>query len=140
MRLLLSLSLLLIIGCGPTVDLSSPTAQRLQSLAVVYLDYAGAKGSGPVDEQQLFRHIVNVSPALLPITELNADTASRYFVSERDGKPFVVRYGLSVHGQQNLALLPIAHEQQGQDGELLAMFANGEIRLVGAESLPPQSE
>jgi hypothetical protein len=136
MRSLLLLILLPMVGCGSTADLSSVTAQRLQSLAVVYLDYAGTKGNGPVDEQQLFLHIANVSPTLLPVMELTADTASSYFVSERDGKPFIVRYGMSVLGQQDMARLPVAHEQHGQDGKLLTVFANGEIRLVEAGSLP----
>jgi hypothetical protein len=128
----------LLAGCAPTVDLSTPTAQRLQSLAVIYLDYAGVTGNGPVDEQQLFRHIANIPSELLPVNELRADTASRYFVSERDEKPFVIRYGQSLLGQQDLALLPIAHERQGQSGKMLAVFANGEIRLVEAGSLPAQ--
>jgi hypothetical protein len=125
--LLGSLGALALSGCGAN-ELESPTAVRLKGLAVVFLDYAVSKGTGPADEATLKKHMNNLPDFVLEMNGVDPKSAN-LFVSDRDGEPFVFIWGSSISvGNPNTPVL--AHEKSGKDGQRLVAFADGELALV----------
>src|SRR5688572_17911542 len=91
-------------GCGSN-DLESPTAKRLRGLAIVFMDYAVARGSGPKDEETLHKHMGAVHETVLSENHLDPKDA-QLFISERDQEPFVFRWGTGISfGTPNPAIL-----------------------------------
>jgi hypothetical protein len=122
--------LVTVASCGQQADLSSPTARQMRDLAAVYLDFAAARGQGPANEQQLRQHLRNVPAFLVEASGINSQPASRTFVSERDGEPLVIRYGVGI-SQKTAAEAPvIACEKKGKDGTRYIAFANGHVACV----------
>ena len=117
-------------GCGNSDDLSSPAANRLRTLATVYLDYAVAKGTGPANEQQLHKHVQSVPGFLLEAGGVNPKAGSAAFVSERDGEQFVVRYGVGISQAEGDEAPIIAYEKTGKDGTRFVAFANGKVDCI----------
>jgi hypothetical protein len=120
--------LLLAAGCNDSAELSSPTAKRLRVLATAYLDYAVAKGTGPENQKQLQGHLRNVPGFLLEAGGVSPETGQAAFVSQRDGEPFVIQYGIGVACGSEAP--PIACERTGKDGTRLVAFANGQVACV----------
>jgi len=127
----LLLPIVVLIGCGSD-ELSSPTAQQLRGLAAVYLDFAAAKGRGPENEQQLLRHVANVPAFVLGASKLTTHATESQLNSERDGEPFLIRYGVGVSQKHGRAAPIIACERKGKDGTRFVAFANGEIACIEA--------
>jgi hypothetical protein len=115
-------------GCGQTAELSSPTAQRLRALVYAYLDYAVAKGAGPANEEQLQAHLKNVPGFVLEAGGLSLEQGQTAFVSERDGQPFLIRYGLGVSCGSEAEV--IACEHSGKGGKRLVAYTNGKVDCV----------
>jgi hypothetical protein len=119
--------LALLTGCGAD-ELNSPTAQRLRGLAVICLDYAAARGSGPKDQETLVKHMGAVHESVLTLNNIDPKDP-RLFISDRDQEPFVFRWGQGIsYGTPNPPLL--AHEKTGKNGQRLVVYADGELGLV----------
>lgn len=52
------------------------------------------------------------------------------FISERDGEPFVIRYGVGISQAKGDAKPIIACEKKGKDGTRYVAFANGDVDCV----------
>ena len=67
------------------------------------------------------------------LTRIGIDPASidQIFVSERDGKPFTIRY--SVVGNMMGSREPVVFEAEGVDGQRMVGFLDMTVREVGSE-------
>ncbi len=122
-------------GCNRAAD--TATLARLRGVTNLYLDYAVAKGQGPATEKDLERELKTALPFALEQAGICPDAKVRDLISERDGQPFMIRYGLPL-GQVTLSQEIIACEKTGLDGVRYCAFANGEVRGVesAAAELP----
>lgn len=122
-------------GCGSN-DLESSTAVRLRALATLYLDYAVPKnGKGPANEREFKKHLRGLPAFVLEMNGLDANTLDTAFVSERDGEPLVIHYGLSITQISGTSAPPLAHEKTGKNGKRLVAFANTKVELVDESRL-----
>ena len=99
----------------------------MRGLTAVYLDFAVAKGKGPANEQQLRKHIRNVPAFLIEASGIDPRSSAAAFVSERDGEPLVIRYGVGISQQKGSIAPVIACEKKGKDGTRFVAFANGHV-------------
>jgi hypothetical protein len=128
--LLLALALAAAPGCGSN-ELESTTAKRLRGLARVYLDYAVPKnGKGPDSEAVLREHLRRLPDFVLQTNGVDPAGRESLFVSERDGAPFVVRYGASVGTISGNSTVVVAHEKAGKDGKRLVVFVSAKVELA----------
>ena len=119
-------------GCNESDPLTAVTVSRLKDIATVYLDYAAAKGAGPLSVNQLHQHMQNTAGFKLSTRpHENGDTA--IFKSARDGQPFVIRYGVNVCQDPGSTAPPIAFEREGRDGTRYVALANGEVTSIAEE-------
>jgi hypothetical protein len=117
-------------GCGSN-ELESPTAARLRGLGTLYLDYAvGKNGKGPAGEQEFKKHLRSVPGFVLEMNGVDPNALDAVFVSERDGEPFVILYGVSISGISGTSAPLIAHEKTGKNGKRLVVFANAKVEHV----------
>jgi hypothetical protein len=117
-------------GCGSD-GLDSPTAARLKGLANFYLDCAAAQnGRGPANEQALKKHLRIQPDFVLTANGINPSAIDSLFVSERDGEPFVVVYGVQISRISGTSAPLVAHEKTGKNGKRLAVCANGKVESV----------
>lgn len=124
------LAVLAAAGCGRD-ETTSPTALKLRGVARLYLDYTVAKGgTGPADEGVFKKHLKAAPRFLLEENGLNPDELDKAFVSDRDGEPFVVRYGQRIGSVGGTSTQVIAHEKTGKGGRRLVSFVSGKVELA----------
>jgi prepilin-type processing-associated H-X9-DG protein len=128
-RAITCMALLSAVGCGHSGKLPTPVESQLRALSAVYLDFAAATGKGPANEKQLLAHIRNVPQFLLADAGITAGASRTALVSQRDGQPLVIRYGIGICQQKKSAPM-IACEKNGQDGKRYAAFADGHVDCV----------
>jgi hypothetical protein len=126
---LVVLALIAAPGCGSN-ELESPTAAKLKALSGFYLDYAVAKkGQGPANEADLKKHIRSMPDQLMP-SGVDRNAIDTLFVSERDGEPFVVLYGVTITGVSGTSGAVVAHEKTGKGGKRLVVLSNTKVEHV----------
>ena len=114
--------ILLFAGCGdglPTLrDLNDTNIRRLHSCYKIYMN--GNSLTGPESKEELLEYLNTdlTAKVLLKRMDLNPDEISNVFVSERDGQPFKIRWGLK--GIQDHA---IVFESEGIDGKRMVAFS-----------------
>ena len=123
--LLAGLSAMVLGGCGygPPAD-PAIQASNLKPLAVLYGQYAGQnRGQNPPNEQA-FKAFVKSRVA----SQAEADAL---FISSRDKKPYVIRYGgaSSVPGP-GVPIPVVAYEQEGVSGKRYLATALGGVEEV----------
>ena len=123
-------------GCGGPSDpqdaLAKANETNLQRLSNLYLAYQTANNwIGPADEAKFKGFLKTLTPEKL--TRIGIDPASidQIFVSERDGKPFTIRY--SVVGNMMGSREPVVFEAEGVDGQRMVGFLDMTVRGVGSE-------
>ena len=121
-------------GCGredPTNRVAAMNDSNIKRLANLYMAHQMRRGSkGPANEAAFKEFIKNgMAPHRLEMMQVNPNNADALFISERDGQPFVVRYGLS---GGTMTALPVVFEQQGEGGKRLVAFTNGSVEEVDA--------
>jgi hypothetical protein len=86
---------------------------------------------GPKSEEQLREFIETQDASRLKRGGIDATKLDELFVSERDGEPFVVRYGVNtvIRGPS----LPVVFESTGVDGTRQVGFCNGLMKEVDEE-------
>jgi hypothetical protein len=114
-------------GCGG----GSPTAghnevSRLRAITALYFRAASSLGRNPASEAEFKQAIADTKPDL---GVLGVGSIDELFVSERDGKPIVVRYGPE-SGRAGRGV--VAYEQEGVDGVRLVGSTNGQIQEADA--------
>jgi hypothetical protein len=84
-------------------------------------------GQGPKDEADLTKFIKEFDPAKLKMMGIDPGDVGKLLVSERDGKPFRVRYGV---GGGRGSVSPVVFEQDGKDGKKQVGFTGGKVEDV----------
>lgn len=119
-------------GCGASQRQSQPREEsRLKPLAVFYGQFTGQhRGMAPASEAEFKEFLRTIPPEQLASFQVkDIDTL---FVSERDGKPYVILYGnVSANRPAGPAGAPvIAYEQQGVGGKRFVASSIGAVEEV----------
>lgn len=117
-------------GCdkGP----AGPDVESLKAVAELYAQYAAThKGVPPANEAELKAFVTALEAEAMQPTEPGqkprpSPKLDRYFTSTRDGKPFVVKYGVPVEYSADSTTI-LAHEVDGVSGRRLVVYSNGKV-------------
>lgn len=132
MRAFLVASLLLVtLGCGSAESeiasiIRSNNDSNGKRLANLYYMHQSMSPRliGPKNEDEFRKFIQLRRPEQLAEMGVDAGLLDELFVSERDGQPFVVRYGVAVPGSGGGHHQAVVFEQQGKGGRI-AVFMTG---------------
>ncbi len=121
-----------LIGCSNPnansmiADANDTNVKRLATLYSVF--QVKNKYKGPKTQQQLREFVQSQDPERLARGGIDPTMIDDLFVSERDGEPFVIRYGVNtvVFGPP----LPVIFESTGVDGMRQVGFCNGLMQEV----------
>ncbi len=118
---------ILAVGCGTKTASKPQQESHLKPLALMFGQYTGQhRGQAPSDEA-VFKQFVRSNTAFLSNFKVDGENV---FVSERDGKPYVILYG-PPKGPPGLAGAPVvAHEQEGIDGRRFVANSLGAVQEV----------
>lgn len=120
-------------GCSSDTTLADVAAQNksnIQRLANFYAGYQNGYamtkggGNGPSDEAEFKEYIKNYPADKLKMMGVDAGKIDALFTSERDGKPFKVRYKV---GGGRGSVAPVIFEQDGKDGKKQVAFTGGKV-------------
>ncbi len=122
----------LLAGCGGAdansmiADANDTNVKRLATLYSFF--HIRNKYKGPKNEGQLREFIESQDADRLKRGGIDASKLDELFVSERDGEPFVIRYGVNtvIRGPA----LPVVFETTGVDGMRQVGFTNGPMKEV----------
>lgn len=122
-------------GCSnssnPESALASVNGTNLQRLANLYIAYQSENDwRGPADEAEFKEFLRNYNPANLQRIGIDPSKIDELFISERDGEPFKIRYGVagSVMGSSE----PVVFEATGDGAHRQVGFLNMTQREVDA--------
>lgn len=125
----------MLVGCTNRTDSDSAIASvnetNLQRLANLYFTYQSKHDwRGPADEAEFKNFLRSYNPAKLTRIGIDPNKIDELFISERDGEPFKIRYGVvgSVMGSS----APVVFESTGDGSTRLVGFLNMEQREVDA--------
>lgn len=106
-------------GCQQSTTDRTADNKELQQLGNQFMEFYRARSKTPADEAELKEFIAanmtDVKREILGITDVN-----KLFISPRDGKPFVVRYGATL-----TEAAPGAAEEPLITGAVIAYEADG---------------
>lgn len=101
---------------------------NLKKVASLYRFYQARNGwTGPQDATALKAFTERAPERNLNMMGVDPAMFDSYFVSERDGKPITVRWGLTIAPQ---AVAPIVFEAEGRDGKRVVVFSSSEAEEV----------
>jgi hypothetical protein len=114
-------------GCGDSTDPDSAIAAvnelNIQRLANLYFAYQMKhEWHGPPDEQAFKLFLRGYNPDKLTRIGIDPNAIDEVFVSERDGEPFKIRYG--VLGSAMGSSEPVIFEAKGVSGRRNVGFLN----------------
>ncbi|MCU0705835.1 MAG: hypothetical protein MUF18_17850 [Fimbriiglobus sp.] len=119
-------------GCGGpdyTKDIAAQNKSNAQRLANMYAAYQNMKNSGgPKDEADFKDWIKGYATDKLSAMGIDPNKMDDLFKSERDGKPFKIRYKV---GGGRGSVAPVVFEAEGKDGKKQVAFTGGKIEEVG---------
>ena len=110
--------LLLTAGCGKGDEMKAVYSTNIKKLHQSYMEENGFRG--PKDEAE-FKNFLKTNPTaihLLKRIDVTSETVDDMFIGDRDGEPFVVRYGLTGVADHAVVL-----EAVGVDGMRLVALA-----------------
>lgn len=124
-----------LIGCGdgdtPNAAISKANKTNSQRLANLYLMHQMKnKFQGPKDEAAFKAFIQQAGDEVLEPMGVDPNSVDELFVSERDGQPFVIRYGVT--GGPRGSTEAVIFEQTGEGGKRMVGFLNMVQREVDA--------
>lgn len=122
-----------LVGCGRS-DLSgdmlaaanSENVERLSSLYLAF--HARNNFRGPRDMEEFRGFIQKLRPQILERVGVDPNNIDAVFVSERDGEPFRIRFG--VPGSPMGVGAPVVFESAGEGGQMMVGFLDMTERLV----------
>lgn len=116
-------------GCSSQPPPPPKVEVDLRQVAVLYGRFVGQhRGDSPKDEAE-FRKFIEDSE-LAELKTRGIDSVDSFLTSPRDGKPYVVMYGLKMQAPDAQGGPVIAHEQVGQSGKRNVAFMTGRIAEV----------
>jgi hypothetical protein len=127
-------SMLLLIGTScsrndPASRIGAMNDSRIKQLANLYMAHQIRNSSnGPKDEAAFKAFIQKDMPARrLEMMRVDPAKTDDLFVSERDGQPFVIKYGQSGGIMSKAAVI---FEKEGKDGTRQVAYTNGQVEEV----------
>src|SRR4051812_17129117 len=116
-------------GCSrnnPANRIGAMNDTRIKQLANLYMAHQIRNGSnGPKDEASFKAFIQNgMSPECLQMMRVDPAKVDDLFVSERDGQPFVIKFGQS---GGVMSKVPVVFEKEGQGGKRQVAYTNGQV-------------
>lgn len=122
-----------LVGCSSGTDpvdaVAKANATNLRRLASLYLEYQSVNNwRGPEDEAQFKKFIQSVNPTRLSRIGVDPAKIDDIFISERDGQPFKIRYG--VPGNVRVSSEPVVFEATGDGNTRLVGFLDMQQREV----------
>lgn len=122
-------------GCGsadPAATLADANRENIQRLTNMYLEYQKRnEWRGPKNEEVFKEFLVSFDPARLERLGIDPKGIDQLFVSDRDGEPFKIRYG--VRGSYRGSDEPVLFESVGVGGKRKIAFLNMEQREADAD-------
>jgi hypothetical protein len=118
-----------LIGCGDkgADAVGALNRTNIQRLSNMYAAYQNYKGQGPNEEAEFRDFIAHFQPAKLAMMKIDPNKPDALFTSERDGKPFKVRYNV---GGGRGSVDAVVFEQEGQGGKKQVGFTGGKVEEV----------
>lgn len=131
--LLATLLVALATGCSSGDNAASALAtannSNLQRLANLYVAFQSEHDwRGPNDETEFKTYLRSIDPAKLERIGIDPNSIDALFISERDGQPFAIRYG--VRGSVMGSAEPVIFEAVGDGSKRLVGFLNMTQREV----------
>ena len=125
-------ALAVVAGCtqnNPARRIAAANDSNILRLSNLYQAYRLHKGNqGPKDEADIKNFLQqDLTPTRLERMGVDPNNIDGLFISDRDGQPFVVRYGV---GGGLGATDAVVFEQQGRDGKRQVGFTNGSVEEV----------
>jgi hypothetical protein len=106
-------------------DVAAMNASNIQRLANIYAAHQNYKnGRGPNDEAEFRAFIKDFDPTKLTMMKIDPGNLDAVFTSERDGKPFKIRYKV---GGGRGSVDAVVFEQTGKDGTKQVGFTGGKV-------------
>jgi hypothetical protein len=119
------------VGCetdNSLKELAGMNTSNIQRLSNLYAGFHNAKGgSGPKDEAEFKEFIKAYAPDRLTAMGIDANNLDKTFTSERDNKPFKIRYKV---GGGRGAVVAVVFEQDGVGGKKQVGFTGGKVEEV----------
>lgn len=140
--LLLGIQTLGCSGCQQASTKRNADNKELQQLGNQFMEFYRARSKTPADEAELKEFVVanmtDVKRQLLGITDTN-----KLFVSGRDGKPFIVRYGMTMtaggpppaDGEAAINGAVIIYEAEGKGGYRQVVSSMGDMTELKFDEL-----
>jgi hypothetical protein len=131
--------LLLFGGCGPgnpvATGVDRDTRIRLNILANLYIDYLSFHRGTPPKDMEAFREFLESRSDELKMYKESGVVGSvdDLLTSARDSKPFIVIFGKPMKVSQSPDAFWVAYEQQGVDGNRLAVSTYGGEQLLSPD-------
>jgi hypothetical protein len=141
--------LLLFCGCKSAPETNAAANIELRQLGGQYMDFFRARGKAPADEKE-FKEFISSNLTDLHRELLGVTDPEKFFVSSRDGKPFIVRYGATISSTPTdpgkATLLNgdvVAYEAEGKGGYRQVISSMGhftELTLDDLKQLIPDAK
>jgi hypothetical protein len=118
-----------VFGCSrtdPASRIGAMNDTRIKQLANLYMAFQMRNGSnGPKDEAAFKSFIQSGMPShRLEMMRVDTNKLDELFVSERDGEPFLIKYGQS---GGVMSKLPVVFEKEGRAGKRQVASTNGQV-------------
>jgi hypothetical protein len=97
--------------------MNTPNSQRLANMYSAFQNYKG--GQGPKDEKEFKAFIKDFDPPKLQMMGIDPNSMDTLFTSERDSKPFKIRYKV---GGGKGSVSAVVFEQVGSEGKKQVAF------------------
>jgi hypothetical protein len=116
-------------GNSAARQVAAMNTANIQRVANIYSAFQQFKGGrGPKDAAELKAFIKDFDPARLAMMGIDPNKVDELFTSERDSKPFKVRYNV---GGGRGSVAAVVFEQDGQDGQKQVAFTgNARVEAV----------
>jgi hypothetical protein len=108
-------------GCGSATSASGGMS-RMKGLSMLFTKVSSDIGREPANEQEFKQGIVNSG---IPLERLSVTSVDELFISDRDGQPLIVVYGVRPKGSD-----VIIYEQTGVDGKRQIAHRIGTIEEI----------
>jgi hypothetical protein len=116
------------VGCGKGSSGEEQQQSNLKPLAILYGQYTGQHQGRPPAGEAEFKQYVRSQSAMLE--SFDVTDPESLFVSSRDGKPYVIKYG-AVEGPSGPGGYPVvAYEQEGVGGKRFVASSVGAVEEV----------
>jgi hypothetical protein len=120
-----------LVGCSgdeTSKQISAMNTSNIQRLANMYAGHQNSKsGAGPKDEAAFKEFIKVWDPTKLSAMNIDPANLDKTFTSERDGKPFKIRYGV---GGGRGSVDAVVFETEGKDGKKQVGYTGGKVEEV----------